>query len=123
LVAGKRQQWEQPVSFVPAESAADGAPANISELASADENTAEPPSRLPTPVFLLGQDSYGRWVAQNTMGTCGGLFVDRTQALRFIRFEGGGRAFVTVRGILELKLPRPSQMPSDFNTDAASLAA
>ena len=111
------------MSFIPTESAADGVPVSYPVGASADNNKDEPPSRLQTPVFLLGQDSYGRWVVQNTIGTCGGLFVDRTQALRFIRFEGGGRAFVTVSGILELKLPRPSQMPSDFNVHAARLAA
>ena len=110
------------MSFIPTESAEDRAPAGSPGDALAN-NQDEPPSRPQPTIFLLGQDSQGRWVAQNMTGTCGGLFVDRTQALRYIRFEGGSRTFVTVSGVLELKLPRPPQMPAHFNAQAAGLAA
>jgi len=68
---------------------------------------AEPPlSATKTPIFLIGRDSHGHWVVQNEKGSCGGLFVDRTQALRFAMFENGNQpqAVVMVPGVLELSL-------------------
>jgi len=63
-----------------------------------------------TPVFMIGQDNHGNWVVQDRNGVRGGLFVDRAQALRFVRSETGNRfpAFVNVSGIFELKIPRYS---------------
>jgi hypothetical protein len=47
-------------------------------------------------------------VVQDEKCTRGGLFIDRTQALRFAMFENGNRpqAVVMVPGILELDLDR-----------------
>jgi hypothetical protein len=70
---------------------------------------AEPPSTdlcWKTPVFLVGRDSEGHWVARDTLGLRGGFFVDRTEALKFALFENGNRpqAVVMVPGILELDM-------------------
>ena len=47
-------------------------------------------SRLPR--FLIGKDSRGRWVAQDQRGLCSGLFLSRTEAIRYAMFErDGGR--------------------------------
>ena len=46
------------------------------------KNEAEPPSCLRPPIFLIGQDSRGNWVARDQSGTRGGLFVNCTEALR-----------------------------------------
>jgi hypothetical protein len=67
----------------------------------------EPPSPEPSsriPLFLIGKDSRGNWVVQDQRGTCGGLFVNRAEALRFAMFESGNRpqAVVMVPGIFEL---------------------
>ena len=72
----------------------------------AENDNAEPPSCLQPPIFLIGQDSRGNWVVQEKAGYRGGLFVDRTQALRYIRSENGNRppSFVTVSGIFELDM-------------------
>jgi hypothetical protein len=72
------------------------------------KNQAEPPSCLRPPIFMIGQDSQGNWVARDQSGTRGGLFVNRAEALRYIRFENGNRpqAFVTVSGIFELDMTR-----------------
>ncbi len=72
------------------------------------KNNAEPPSCLRQPIFMIGQDSRGNWVVEDKNGTRGGLFVDRVQALRYIRSENGNRpqAFVTVAGVLELDITR-----------------
>jgi len=71
----------------------------------------EPPSIAPSsrPLhFLIGKNSRGNWVVQDERGLCGGLFVDRTQALRFAMFENGNKpqAVVMVPGIFELDLSR-----------------
>jgi hypothetical protein len=72
------------------------------------KNNSEPPSCLRQPIFLIGQDSRGNWVVEDKNGTRGGLFVDRAQALRYIRSENGNlpQAFVTVAGVLELDMAR-----------------
>jgi hypothetical protein len=72
------------------------------------EQDDEPPSRLRSPPFMVGQDSHGNWVVQDQSGICGGLFVDRAEALRFVRSETGNRpqAFATVAGVFELDMTR-----------------
>jgi hypothetical protein len=68
------------------------------------ERQGDPPSWLRPPLFMLGQDFRGNWVAQEQRGARGGLFFDREAALRFIRAETGRQpqAVVMVSGILEL---------------------
>jgi hypothetical protein len=81
---------------------------------------AEPPSSslLRRPLFLIGQDERGNWVVQDECGICGGLFVDRAAALRYIRAENDYRpqAVVMISGILELDMTRGSAATS--RTDA-----
>jgi hypothetical protein len=64
----------------------------------------KPPSWLRPPLFMLGQDGRGNWVAQEQTGARGGLFVNRAAALRFIRAETGYKpqTVIMVSGILEL---------------------
>jgi len=47
-------------------------------------------------------------VVQDDQGLCGGLFIDRAQALRFAMLENGSRpqAVVLVPGVFELNLNR-----------------
>jgi hypothetical protein len=56
--------------------------------------------------FQIGRNSRGNWVVQDDQGLCGGLFVDRNQALRFAMLENGSRpqAVIMVPGIFELDL-------------------
>jgi len=51
-------------------------------------------------------DSHGNWVVQDQHGLCGGLFVDRAEAVKFAMFESGNRpqAVIMVPGILELDM-------------------
>ena len=48
----------------------------------------------------------GHWVVQDQQHRCGGLFIDRKEALRFALFENGHRpqAVVMVPGVFELDL-------------------
>ena len=57
---------------------------------------------------MIGQDRRGNWVVQDQKGVCGGLFVDRAAALRFVRFENSDRpqAVIMVSDCLELDLNR-----------------
>jgi hypothetical protein len=72
------------------------------------EKQAEPPSWLRPPLFMIGQDDRGNWVVQDLKGICGGLFVNREAALRYVRAENGHRpqAVVMVSGVLELDMTR-----------------
>ena len=75
-------------------------------------NKVEPPSPScsKTSLFLVGKDSHGRWVVRDEAGLCGGLFVDRAQAVKFAMFENGHRpqAVIMVPGGLELNVkPTP----------------
>jgi hypothetical protein len=70
---------------------------------------AEPPSPSlcsQTSLFLIGRDLAGRWVVRDLRGLRGGLFVGRTEALKYALFENGNRpqAVVMVPGTLELDL-------------------
>ena len=64
----------------------------------------EPSSRIP--LFMIGKDSRGNWVVQDDQGSCGGLFVNRAEALKFAMFENGNRpqAVVMVPGVFELDM-------------------
>lgn len=68
------------------------------------DKASEPPSCLRPPIFMIGQDSRGNWVAQEQSGARGGLFVDRAGALKFAKSESANQphAVVWVSGILEL---------------------
>jgi hypothetical protein len=68
----------------------------------------EPPSASCTDssLFLIGKNSRGNWVVQDQNGLYGGLFVNRTEALKYAMFENGHRpqAVIMVPGVLELDL-------------------
>src|SRR5215467_10483369 len=68
----------------------------------------EPPSAssLTAAPFLIGKNSRGNWVVQDPSGLRGGLFVDRTQALKFAMSENGSRcrAVIMVPDGLELDM-------------------
>ena len=68
----------------------------------------EPPSasRSDSSLFLIGKNSRGNWVVQDQRGLCGGLFIDRVEALKFAMFENGNRpqAVIMVPGLLELDM-------------------
>jgi hypothetical protein len=68
------------------------------------EEAGEPPSCLRPPIFMIGRDSRGNWVAQEQSGARGGLFIDRAGAMKFAKFESGNdpHAVVWVSGVLEL---------------------
>ena len=72
------------------------------------DKQSEPPSWLRPPLFMVGQDKRGNWVVQDQKGMCGGLFISREAALRYVRSENGfqPRAVVMVSGGFELDMSR-----------------
>jgi hypothetical protein len=101
---------------------------------------AEPPSSLQAPSnlqapslqapsqarwFRVGRDSHGNWVVQDPRGIRGGLFIDRDQALRFVRAENGNRPgeFVMVGGVLELDVSKASATTQPRQGEADRRAA
>jgi hypothetical protein len=86
-------------------------------------NKVEPssPSCSKASLFLVGKDSHGHWVVRDEAGLCGGLFIDRTQAVKFAMDENGHRpqAVIMVPDGLELNLkpthwPTMNQHPTPF---------
>ena len=61
---------------------------------------------MPNPFCRIGRNRSGQWVVQDRQGLYGGLFVNRTEALRYARLENGNRpcAVIMVPGVLELDL-------------------
>ena len=59
-----------------------------------------------SPLFLIGQNSRGQWIAQKQSGRCGGLFVSHAAALKFALLENGNQreAVITVPGAFELEM-------------------
>jgi hypothetical protein len=68
----------------------------------------ERPLSSKSSLLLIGQNSRWSWVVQDPRGPCGGLFVDRAEALRFAMFEKGNRpqAVIMVPGVFELDMRR-----------------
>jgi hypothetical protein len=64
------------------------------------------PSCSNSSLFMIGRNSRGNWVVRDQKGLCGGLFVDRAEAVKFAMFENGHRpqAVIMVPGILELDI-------------------
>jgi len=84
---------------------------------------SEPPSiESCSKLFLVGKNSRGNWVVQDQDRLCGGLFVDRAQALRFAMFENGRHpeSVIMVPGVFELDTSRKPEavQNSPLNTDA-----
>ncbi len=77
----------------------------------------EPPSRSHK-CLLAGRDCKGHWVVKDQKGLCGGIFVDRAQALKYAMYEVGRRmqSVIMVPGILELDTPA---MPASASAPAA----
>jgi hypothetical protein len=90
---------------------------------------SEPPSTrlasLPR-LFRVGRDSRGNWVVQDRQGLCGGLFVNRAEAVKFAMFENGNcpQAVIMVPGILELDMSnKPYARPHSMSTKPAQQRA
>jgi hypothetical protein len=64
--------------------------------------------------FRIGRDSLGHWVVQDERGLCGGLFVNRAEALKFALFENGHQpqAVIMVPGVFELNLAQRATSPT-----------
>ncbi len=87
-------------------------------------NKSEPPStgsHAPS-IFLVGRDSRGHWVVQDQHGLCGGLFVDRNNAIRFAMDETGQRphAIKMVSDVIELDMSRPAGAPAQRSAGIAT---
>lgn len=76
------------------------------------DKEGEPPSTCRAKSFRIGRNSRGNWVVQDQSGLCGGMFVNRTEAVKFAMFENGNQpqAVIMVPDILELDM---SGKPAD----------
>jgi len=74
-------------------------------------------------LFFIGKDSHNNWVVQDQQHRCGGLFVDRAEAIRFARFENGHQpqAVVMVPGIFELDMSGNASIVNQMSAPVATL--
>ena len=65
--------------------------------------------------FFIGKNSRGNWVVQDERGFRGGLFLDRIQALKFVKSENAGSpaAIVVMKEPFELDMT-PGARPSRY---------
>jgi hypothetical protein len=79
--------------------------------------TLEEPPSCTSNIVIIGRNSRGNWVAQEQNGLFGGLFVSRTQAMKYALFENGHHpeTIVLTADIVELDMHRraPSQRALD----------
>ena len=68
----------------------------------------------------MGQDSKGNWVVQDQKGICGGLFVDRDAAMRFVRMENGYRPAIVVMVSNNIELKVTGDPPAAFHLDSVA---
>ena len=87
------------------------------------EDPCEPPLRPQSrsSLFFIGTDRHGNWVVRDQVGLCGGLFVNRSEALRFAMLENGHRpqAVMIVPGILEFSVDGPAKAAGNDSTGVA----
>ena len=87
-------------------------------------NKDEPPSSSSSKssLFLIGRDSHGHWVVQDQSHRRGGLFIDRSEALKYAMFENGNRpqAVIMVPDVLELDMN--AKPPADQRSTADAQA-
>lgn len=76
-----------------------------------------PPPRPAARPFLMGRNHTGLWVVQDPSGMWGGVFVDRTAALKFALSENGRpRAAIMIPYPFELDLAAASAPRSTGGT-------
>src|SRR5262245_37023376 len=78
------------------------------ERRSAMDKKGEPPSTCRAKLFRIGKNSRGNWVVQDQSGLCGGMFVNRTEAVKFARFRNGSRPRPVIMVPVVLELDRPA---------------
>jgi hypothetical protein len=83
-------------------------------------NLVEPPS-CHNAIVLIGKNSHGQWVAREQNGLYGGLFVNRTAAVRYALFENGHHpeAIIPTAGLLELDMGTTPSASDPAAIDAA----
>ena len=86
------------------------------------DNGEPPSSSRAKSLFRVGKNSRGNWVVQDQTGLCGGMFVNRAEAVKFAMFENGNRpqAVIMVPGVLELDM---SGRPREQNRSTAAVHA
>ena len=73
-----------------------------------------PSCSSPSTIVFIGRNDRGQWVAQEQNGLYGGLFVSRTQAIKYALFENGQHPETIV------ELPRGIELNMGQRPDAVT---
>jgi hypothetical protein len=86
-------------------------------------HTLEEPPSCPSNIVIIGRNSRGNWVAQEQNGLFGGLFVSRTQAMKFALLENGHHpeTIVLTANIIELDMHRKASAEQTLENIEAPL--
>jgi hypothetical protein len=65
--------------------------------------------------LFIGQDRRGHWIVKDAQSLCGGLFTNRTEAIRFAMYECQRRpqSVIMLPNGLELEGPLDTEQPND----------
>jgi hypothetical protein len=88
----------------------------------------EPPLRplsRSSSLLFIGTNSRGNWIVGDQAGLCGGLFISRSEALRFAMLENGRRprAVIMVPGIFEFRIGGPAKAVAKDSTGVVEAKA
>jgi hypothetical protein len=85
------------------------------------EKVDEPPS-CSSNLVLIGQNSRGNWVARESHGLFGGLFVSRAQAVKYALSENGDHpaTIVLTDNVVELDMHRKASSAPPASSDTSS---
>ncbi|WP_347339127.1 hypothetical protein [Bradyrhizobium paxllaeri] len=67
---------------------------------------------------LIGKNRQGKWVAREQNGIFGGLFVNRTEALKYALFENGHHPEMIIEASHEIELDISASSPQVFECDS-----
>jgi hypothetical protein len=85
------------------------------------EKVDEPPS-CSSNLVLIGRNSSGNWVARESHGLFGGLFVSRAQAVKYALSENGDHpaTIVLTDNVVELDMHRKASSAPPASSDTSS---
>jgi hypothetical protein len=97
--------------------------AHLAHRRNTNVKLVEPPScSAASTIVFIGRNRRGNWVAQEQNGLYGGLFVNRTQAVKYALFENGRHPETIVELSREIELDMGRRLLSSDPVPAAASA-
>jgi hypothetical protein len=98
-------------------------PARLAFGRNTNVKLVEPPSRSsPSTIVFIGKNRRGQWIAREQNGLYGGLFVNRSQAVKYALFENGHHpeTIVELSSDIELDIDGRNPAPGSISSAAGT---